>query len=42
MGTITKTGLNAAKTSSKKVVHQTAEAAGELTGNKIGDKILKP
>ena len=38
----TKTGLNALKTASKKVVHKAAEATGEFIGNKIADKIVKP
>ena len=37
--TATKTGIDAAKTSSKRVVQETAEAAGDLIGNKIADKI---
>ena len=32
-------GIDAAKTASKKVVQKTAEAAGDLTGNKRADKI---
>ena len=36
------TGLNAQKTTSKKVVHKAAEARGEFIGNKIADKIVKP
>ena len=39
MDTATKTGIDAAKTASKRVVQKTAEAAGDLTGNKIADKI---
>ena len=39
MGTATKTGIDAAKTASKKVIHKTAEAAGDLIGNKVADKI---
>ena len=39
MDTPTKTGLNAAKTASKRVVQQTAEATGDLIGNKIADRI---
>ena len=39
MDTATKTGTDAAKTASKRVVQKTAEAAGDLTGNKITDKI---
>ena len=42
METATKTGLDVAKTASKKVVHKTAEATGVVTGNKIADKIVKP
>ena len=42
MNTATKTGLNAAKTASKEVVHKRAEAAGELIGNNIAEKIVKP
>ena len=38
MDTATKTGINAAKTASKWVVQKTAEAAGDLIGNKIADK----
>ena len=36
---ITKTGIDAAKTTSKRVVQKTAEALGDLIGNKIADKI---
>ena len=39
MNTATKTGIDAAKTSSKRVVQKTAEATGHLIGNKIVDKI---
>ena len=39
MDTATKTGIDAAKTSSKKVVKKTAEATGDLIENKIVDKI---
>ena len=39
MDTTTKTGIDAAKTASKKVVQNTAEATGDLIGNKIADKI---
>ena len=39
MDTATKTGIDAAKTSSKKVVQKTAEATGDLIGNKVVDKI---
>ena len=38
--TATKTGIEAAKTASKKVVHKTAEAAGDLIGNKMAGKII--
>ena len=34
-----KTGISPAKTASKKVVQKTAEATGDLTGNRIADKI---
>ena len=37
--TLTKTGINAAKTVSKRVVRKTAEATGDFIGNKIADKI---
>ena len=37
--TTTKTGIDAAKTGSKRVVEKTAEATGDLIGNKIADKI---
>ena len=39
MDTVTKTGMDAAKIPSKRVVQKTAEAAGDLIGNKIADKI---
>ena len=39
MNTATKTGIDAAKTASKRVVQKTAEARGDLIGNKIADKI---
>ena len=35
MDTATKTGMDAAKIASKRVVQKTAEAAGDLIGNKI-------
>ena len=35
----TKTGIDAAKTSSKRVIQKTAEVTGDLIGNKIADKI---
>ena len=34
-----KTGIDAAKTASKRVVQKTAEATGGLIGNKIADQI---
>ena len=39
MDTATKTGIDAAKTASKRVVQKTAEATGDLIGNKTADKI---
>ena len=39
MDTATKTGIDAAKTASKRVVQKTAEATGYLIGNKIAEKI---
>ena len=39
MDTATKTGIDAAKTTSKRVVKKTAEAAGDLIESKIADKI---
>ena len=39
MDTATKTGIDAAKPSSKRIVQKTAEATGDLIGNKIADKI---
>ena len=39
MDTTTKTGIDIAKTASKRVVPKTAEATGDLIGNKIADKI---
>ena len=38
MDTAAKTGIDAAKTSSKRVVQKTAEATRDLIGNKIADK----
>ena len=40
MDTATKTGIDATKTASKRVVQKTAEATGDLIGNKIADKII--
>ena len=37
--TATKTGIDAAKTTSKRVVQKTAESTGDLIGNKIADNI---
>ena len=42
LDTATKTGLDAAKTAFKKVVQKTAEGTGELIGNKIAEKNVKP
>ena len=39
MDTATKIVRDGAKTASKRVVQNTAEAAGDLIGNKIADKI---
>ena len=40
MDTVTKTGINATKTASKRVFQKAAEATGDLLiGNKIADKI---
>ena len=39
MDTATKTGIDAAKTASKRIVQKIAEATGDLIGNKIADKI---
>ena len=35
----TKTGIDAEKTASKRIVQKTAKATGDLIGNKIADKI---
>ena len=40
MNTATKTGIDAAKTASKRVVQKTAKTTGDLIGNKIADKII--
>ena len=40
MNTAAKTGIDAAKTASKKVVQKTAEGTGDLIKNKIADKII--
>ena len=39
MDTTTKTGIDAAKSASKRVIQKTAEATEDLIGNKIADKI---
>ena len=39
MDTATKTGMDAAKFASKRVVQKTAKATEDLIGNKIADKI---
>ena len=39
MDTAKKTGMDAAKVASKRVVQKTAEATEDLIGNKIADKI---
>ena len=39
MDTATKTGIDTAKTASKRVVQKTAEATGDLIRNKIADQI---
>ena len=39
MDRATKTGIDAAKTASKRVVQKTAKATGDLIGNEIADKI---
>ena len=39
MDNATKTGIDTAKTASERVVQKTAEAAVDLIGNKIADKI---
>ena len=39
MDTVTRTGIDVAKTASKRVVQKIAEATGDLIRNKIADKI---
>ena len=39
MDAATKTGLDAAKTAFERVVQKTAEATGDLIGNKIANRI---
>ena len=40
MDTATKTGMDVAKTASKRVLQKTAEATEDLIGNEIDDKII--
>ena len=40
MDTVKKTGIDAPKTASERVVQKTAEAIGDLVGNRIADKII--
>ena len=40
MDNATKTGIDTAKTASKRVLQKNAEATGNLIGNKIADKII--
>ena len=40
MDTATKTGIDAIKTASKRVVQKTAKTTGDLIGKKIADKII--
>ena len=39
MDTVTKTGIDAVKTPSKRVVQKTSETTGDFIGNKIADRI---
>ena len=39
MDTATKTGIDETKIASKRVVQKSVDATGDLTGNKIADKI---
>ena len=39
MNTATKTGIDVAKTASYRFAQKTAEASGDVIGNKIADKI---
>ena len=39
MNTATKTGIDATKTASKRIVQKAAEATADLIGNKTADKI---
>ena len=40
MDIATKTGIDAAKTTSNRVLQKTAEATGDLIRNKLADKII--
>ena len=42
MDTAIKAALDAAKTASKKVIHNAAKVTGEFIGNKLADKVVKP
>ena len=42
LNTATKTGLDALEIASEKAFHKTVEATGELIGNKMAEKPLKP
>ena len=42
MDTARKQGTDFAKTAGKKIVQKSAEATGDLIGNKIADKITSP
>ena len=42
MITASKAGLDVLKVASKNVVHKAAKATGEIIGNKIGNKNVKP
>ena len=41
-GSATEAGIDAAETTSKNIVNKTNKAMGELIGNIIADKIVKP
>ena len=40
MDTSAKTGIDTAKTASKRLIQKTKQTAGDLIGNKIADKII--
>ena len=42
LDTVTKVGLYLARSASKKLVHEAAEAAEKFTGKKLVKKIVKP